>query len=112
MLPPRTVHENRASRRSSGDLLDRGYWGRLPTPSAIHYPVAMHIKLAVLLHVFCSLITPVHAEELPPDLGTRTAGIDWPDFLGPQRDSRSPETGILTDWAARPLRLVWQCELG
>jgi outer membrane protein assembly factor BamB len=49
---------------------------------------------------------------LPPDLGTRTAGVDWPVFLGPTGDSKSTETGILTDWREKSLRLVWQKDLG
>lgn len=56
------------------------------------------------------------AEPLPADLGTRAQGIDWPDFLGPRRDSRSPETGLTAVVAeaagGKPLRVVWQCGLG
>jgi outer membrane protein assembly factor BamB len=52
------------------------------------------------------------AEAPPPDLGTRRSGADWPDFLGPERNSRSRETGLTTDWAAAPPRILWQCELG
>lgn len=48
----------------------------------------------------------------PPSLSTRQQGVDWPCFLGPQRDGHSPETGILTDWPADGLRVVWQCEVG
>jgi len=33
-----------------------------------------------------------------PDLRTRKAGIDWPAFLGPDGTSKSPETGIRTEW--------------
>lgn len=44
-------------------------------------------------------------------LATRKQGADWPDFLGPQRDSKSGETGIITDWS-QGLRIVWQMELG
>lgn len=51
-------------------------------------------------------------ETLPPDLRTRTDGIDWPGFLGPNRDSKSPETGIRTDWVSDPPPLLWQLELG
>jgi outer membrane protein assembly factor BamB len=49
--------------------------------------------------------------SLPKDLGTRKAGVDWPDFLGPNRDARSSETGILTKWPAAGPRIVWQREL-
>jgi outer membrane protein assembly factor BamB len=48
----------------------------------------------------------------PASLWTRTAGDDWPAFLGPQRDSKSRETGILKDWSEGRLRIVWQTELG
>ena len=44
-----------------------------------------------------------------PDLGTRVRGQDWPDFLGPNRDSISPENGIQTVW---PPEIIWTRELG
>ena len=47
-----------------------------------------------------------------PDLGRRTDGVDWPQFLGPNQDSKSPETGILTDWPEQGPPLVWQRSLG
>lgn len=53
-----------------------------------------------------------NADELPKDLGTRKAGVDWPDFLGPNRDSRSSEKGILTRWPAAGPRIFWQRSLG
>ncbi|UUO08680.1 PQQ-like beta-propeller repeat protein [Blastopirellula sp. J2-11] len=51
-------------------------------------------------------------ETLPPDLATRRSGSDWPIFLGPTRDSKSPETGLTTPWPAAGPRVVWQRELG
>jgi outer membrane protein assembly factor BamB len=50
-------------------------------------------------------------DELP-SLWTREQGVDWPIFLGPTRDSKSPEKGILTDWSDGKLKVVWQRELG
>lgn len=46
------------------------------------------------------------------DLGTRKQGVDWPGFLGPTGDSKSPETGILHPWPDKGLRLVWKRDLG
>jgi outer membrane protein assembly factor BamB len=46
------------------------------------------------------------------DLGTRKTGVDWPQFLGPNRDSKSPETGLITPWPEGGPRIVWQRELG
>ncbi|HEX4149420.1 MAG TPA: PQQ-binding-like beta-propeller repeat protein [Pirellulales bacterium] len=52
---------------------------------------------------------PVAANlQLPPDLGTRAGGDDWPCFLGPQGDSHSREQGLRTDWTADPPPIVWQ----
>ncbi len=39
-------------------------------------------------------------------------GVDWPRFLGPSGDSRSPETGIATAWGPCGPPLVWQRKLG
>ena len=43
---------------------------------------------------------------------SRSGGEDWPVFLGPQRDGTSTETGILTDWSAGKLKVIWTKELG
>lgn len=50
-------------------------------------------------------------DDLPANLWTRPAGEDWPWFLGPNRDSRSPEQGILKDWSGEKLRVVWKLKL-
>ena len=42
----------------------------------------------------------------------RTAGEDWPRFLGPTGDNKSAERGILTRWPAAGLPIVWQLTLG
>ena len=39
-------------------------------------------------------------------------GADWPRFLGPTADSKSPERGILTRWPAAGPPRVWQLKLG
>jgi len=49
---------------------------------------------------------------LPPDLGTRPAGIDWPCFQGPHGDSVSLEKGIVTPWPKAGPRLVWESKVG
>ena len=49
---------------------------------------------------------------LPKNLGTRKAGEDWPQFLGPTGDSKSTETGIRTDWPEAGPKRVWTKRLG
>jgi outer membrane protein assembly factor BamB len=44
--------------------------------------------------------------------GDRKQGEDWPIFLGPNQDSKSSETGIITKWGESGLKLVWERKLG
>jgi outer membrane protein assembly factor BamB len=57
-------------------------------------------------------IVPAREAPLPPDLGTRKAGVDWPGFLGPSGDSVSPEKGILSPWPPAGPRVVWEKRQG
>jgi outer membrane protein assembly factor BamB len=71
------------------------------------------LTLVVLAFFVALPVAATRSDETPPpDLGTRSEGVDWPDFLGPQRNARSPETGLPTDWTGFSPRIVWQCELG
>jgi outer membrane protein assembly factor BamB len=90
---------------------------------------AMRLLLAMSLLVAFGCAAPVAVEpasaggegtvdaapadsSLPPDLGTRKAGVDWPRFLGPTADSVSPEKGILTAWSADSPRVLWDKKPG
>src|SRR5450755_4124564 len=33
---------------------------------------------------------------------------DWPNWLGPNRNGSSPETGLLTTWPATGPKLLWK----
>ena len=46
------------------------------------------------------------------NLGRRKLGSDWPGFLGPTGNSKSPEGGILTDWPAAGPKKLWERPLG
>lgn len=37
---------------------------------------------------------------------------DWPQYLGPDRNSTSPETGILRSWPETGPEVLWTTELG
>lgn len=47
---------------------------------------------------------------LVADLGNRP-GVDWPTFLGPTGDGKSPEQGV-RPWSAEGPRIVWEQRLG
>ena len=74
--------------------------------------VARRLAIGSILLALAAPAVAGSEDALPPDLRTRTDGIDWPGFLGPNRDSKSPETGIRRDWATDPPPLAWHVELG
>jgi outer membrane protein assembly factor BamB len=43
---------------------------------------------------------------------TSQAAHDWPDFLGPQRNAKSTETGLNWNWPTAGPPVVWQVPLG
>lgn len=55
---------------------------------------------------------PAAGDALPANLWTRTTGSDWEHFLGPTRDNKSPEKGLLTNWPKAGPRIVWKKPLG
>lgn len=50
--------------------------------------------------------------EAPPSVWTRESGVDWPIFLGPTQDSKSPEKGIVTQWGSNAPKVLWAKQLG
>lgn len=65
--------------------------------------------------LFASIVLILPALSIsaePTDLRTRKTGDDWPKFLGPTGDSVSTEKGIIINWPAKGLRIVWQTKLG
>src|SRR5438552_4159506 len=40
------------------------------------------------------------------------SAADWPQFLGPNRDGHSPETGLRWDWPAAGPPRVWEYRVG
>lgn len=40
------------------------------------------------------------------------SGADWPQFLGPTRDGRSPDRVLVSGWLERGLRVAWRKPVG
>ena len=40
------------------------------------------------------------------------SAADWPQFLGPNRNGSTPETGFRTDWRTNPPQPVWKKRVG
>jgi outer membrane protein assembly factor BamB len=64
---------------------------------------------ALLLSVLRPGPVPTPQEGDSPEKQT---GIDWPGFLGPERNGKSAETGLRFDWQARPPEIVWSRRVG
>jgi outer membrane protein assembly factor BamB len=45
-------------------------------------------------------------------LGSAASAADWPQFLGPNRDSVSPQTGLFEAWPQGGPPVVWQRPIG
>ena len=55
----------------------------------------------------------VSAAEAPqPPQGDVAGGSDWPRFLGPDGNGKSPEKGVLSDWGPHGPPVVWHYKLG
>ncbi len=63
----------------------------------------------LILSVYCSHSTSIWGQTDQP----RAIGkYDWSGFLGPERNSKSPEIGILKDWSGGKLKTEWTTEVG
>jgi len=51
------------------------------------------------------------ARAEPPSAGVRH-GSDWPSYLGPSGDGRSPETGLALEWGAAGPPVLWNVSAG
>lgn len=45
-------------------------------------------------------------------LPATAVAADWPQFLGPNRDGHSAETGLLKEWPKEGPPKAWECEVG
>ena len=41
-----------------------------------------------------------------------TSASDWPEWRGPSRDGRSPETGLPASWSPKGENLAWRVPIG
>ncbi len=65
---------------------------------------------AILISEFLLGDSILHAQTQSvriDSLWTRKTGEDWPEFLGKNRDGKSNEKGILTDWDNGKLKIKW-----
>ena len=80
--------------------------GRRPT--RVLATVCLAASLSLVVHAQDGLKPPLHK----PATGNLVSGHDWPDFLGPNRDSKSSESGLNFAWPVVGPPLVWKLPLG
>ena len=71
----------------------------------------MQFVLKLTLVMGATLAGNADSDRPPKNLAKRQAGVDWPVFLGPSGNSKSPEQGIVTAWPAAGPRKVWELPL-
>lgn len=77
----------------------------------------MNVKFVILFAVCIVPWISVSAQDelaVSPEqqVARPNANKSWPGFLGPNRDGRSSETGILKDWSNGKLEVAWRRKLG
>jgi outer membrane protein assembly factor BamB len=72
----------------------------------------LHRSARLVVCLAACLGPHVWPAESRADEPAHARGVDWPGFLGPAHDGKSPETGILTDWGECGPPVVWHHELG
>jgi outer membrane protein assembly factor BamB len=71
-------------------------------PYHIHYNKTLKMKSKLIISTaFLLAVFTIHLNAQ-----------DWPQFLGPERNSTSPETGILRTWPATGPEVLWTADLG
>ena len=68
------------------------------------FPFAVMVLSAVMLLSSCGAGS--QRQE------TRLEGSDWAQFLGPNRNSTSPQTGLLRSWPENGPEILWEVEVG
>ena len=64
---------------------------------------AMRVRMLVLAVAVAGLLVPLRGAPSPSD---------WPDWRGPTRDGRSPETGLPESWSPAGENLAWVAPYG
>jgi outer membrane protein assembly factor BamB len=59
----------------------------------------------------------MESRKAPPAIGPEASAValragDWPEFRGPNRDSKLPGVRIATDWKERAPKLIWKQRIG
>jgi len=56
------------------------------------------------------VVATLGAMVLVAAVGGASPGADWPGWLGPNRDGKSPDTGLLKEWPAGGPKLLWKVD--
>ena len=73
------------------------------------------LRIAFSCILFCFYNDVVHGLEKNTevtDIRTRKTGSDWPGFLGPAGDGKSPEKGLHLPWPKSGPPVVWRKQIG
>lgn len=74
----------------------------------------MNCRFVVLVVMLAAMVGgPVSSSRAEAPVAGGTSGnSDWPGFLGPHRNGKSAETGLVTKWPASGPPIVWQASIG
>ena len=76
------------------------------------FDLSKWLLFSAFLFVLFVSKTYVETNSQIPDLRIRKTGSDWPSFLGPSGDGKSPENFSIDPWGISGPSLVWQTKIG
>src|SRR6516162_8257959 len=94
--PPRTTRRKLRSATRHPLPARLQFLRLLPSSSQGDFVMAMHKYVAAIVTSLVGL--------------SLVWAADWPQFLGPNRNGSSPETGLLTTWPADGPKVLWKVE--
>lgn len=77
-------------------------------PHLTHIPSANSWGLTLSLVLLVTLVPSVSVGQAPAAKSKPSNATDWPQFLGPQRNGISNETGLIDDWPKGGLKETWR----
>jgi outer membrane protein assembly factor BamB len=71
------------------------------------------LKCIITLTIMVSLLSQAGCKQVTRNQANEFAeNVDWHQFLGPDRNSTSPQKGLLKDWREKSPEVLWSVEVG
>src|SRR5262245_19958372 len=122
VVPARSVPSEGERSRRFRNMRKRTRWILFLSCSALLLLVGVIVSAAVMSllrepdwtrhEVDSARVKKLAKTDLPPVESVQSGSHDWPQWLGPNRNGFSAETGLMTSWPDAGPRIVWKKPIG